>query len=130
MLMRGLMWIVLFFIGNILSLVHLGYKKPIKFILEPDSEDFQSGNPFFIFLVSHLIETMPYHIPMPFRCYERALTARFIFNLLKIKSVFYIGFNPKAVTRADKLHAWLETDICEVCGFAIKDKYVVFEKYA
>jgi hypothetical protein len=129
MLRRIFMSIVLFLIGNIISIVHIGYKKPIKFILEPDSGDFESGNPFLICLVSQLIEGMPQNIPMPFRCYERALTARWVFNLLKVKSVFYIGFNPKADTRQGKLHAWLGTDVCEVCGYTIKDKYVVFEKY-
>ncbi|WP_374756472.1 lasso peptide biosynthesis protein [Dyadobacter sediminis] len=120
----------LFLIGNVISIIHIVYKKPVKTILEPDSNGFQSGNPYLIFLVSQLIEGMPYHIPMPFKCYERALTARFVFNVLKVKSVFYIGFNPKAATRTEKLHAWLETDIGDVCGFTIKDRYVVLEKYA
>jgi len=130
MLKKVFMWTLLLLIGNLISIIHIAYKKPIKTILEPASKDFQTGNPFLIFLVSQLIEEMPYHIPMPFKCYERALTARFVFNLLNIKSVFYIGFNPKAETRKDKLHAWLETDVCDVCGFTIKDKYMVLEKYA
>lgn len=130
MLRKIFMWTVLLLIGNLISIIHLAYKKPLKTILEPASRNFQSGNPILIFLVSQLIEGMPYHIPMPFKCYERALTARFVFNMLKVKSVFYIGFNPKAETRTEKLHAWLETDVCDVCGYTIKDKYVVLEKYA
>jgi hypothetical protein len=83
----------------------------------------------FVFMVSQIVEGLPTHIPMPFRCYERALSARFVFNLFKIKSIFYVGFNPKAEIRNEKLHAWLSTEVCDVCGFSIKDKYVVLKKY-
>ena len=129
MLKRIALGLVLLVIGNIVSFVHIVKKTPIKRILEPDSDGFQTGNPSLIFLVSQFIEGLPTHIPMPFRCYERALAARFVFNLFKIKSVFYIGFNPKAKTKKDKLHAWLGTGVCDVCGFSIKDKYVVLKKY-
>ena len=129
MLTRIALGLVITAIGNVVSIIHLVQKNPIKRILEPVSDGFQTGNPSLIFLVSQLIEGLPDHIPMPFRCYERALTARFVFNLFKIKSVFYIGFNPKAKTKNDKLHAWLGTGVCDVCGFSIKDKYVVLKKY-
>ncbi len=129
MLKRIALGLVLLVIGNIISILHIVKKNPIKRILEPATDGFRAGNPYLIFLVSEIIEDMPARIPMPFNCYERALTARFVFNLFKIKSVFYIGFNPKAVTRNDKLHAWLGTDVCDVCGFSIKDKYVVVKKY-
>jgi hypothetical protein len=129
MLKRIALGLVLLIMGNILSIIHIVKKNPIKRILEPSSDCFQTGNPSVIFFVSELIEGMPNNIPMPFKCYERALTARFVFNMFKIKSVFYIGFNPKAAIRKDKLHAWLGTAVCDVCGFSIKDKYVVVKKY-
>jgi Transglutaminase-like superfamily len=47
-----------------------------------------------IFPISQVIEGFPDYIPMPFKCYERALTARAVLNVIKIKSTLYIGFNP------------------------------------
>lgn len=129
MLKRIILGLVLVLLGNVISLVHQLAKNPIKSILEPSAKNLHSGQPNFVFMVSAIIEGLPANIPLPFNCYERALTTRFVFNLLKIKSVFYIGFNPNAETKNDKLHAWLSTDICDVCGFSIKDKYVVIKKY-
>jgi hypothetical protein len=128
-LKRAFLYIALLITGNVISAINQLKKNNVKSILEPTSKNFKVGSPFFIFMISEIIEGLPSRIPMPFHCYERALTARFVFNLFKIKSYFYVGFNPNAITRKEKLHAWLSTDICDVCGFSIKDKYVVLKKY-
>jgi Transglutaminase-like superfamily len=116
-------------IGNIISAINRLKNNNITSILEPSSNNFKEGSPFFVFMISDIIEGLPSRIPMPFRCYERALTARFVFNLCQINSVFYIGFNPNTQNRNEKLHAWLGTDVCDVCGFSIKDKYIILKKY-
>lgn len=130
MIRKGFLFLIIILIGNIVSILNKWNKNNLRFILEPRNGPFNEENLHLIFNISEILERLPNKIPFRFNCYEKALTGRLLLNFIKIPNKMVIGVNPFKNSKYDKFHAWLSTESCDVCGFSIKENYVVFTVYS
>ena len=127
---KAIYFLLLLVLGNFVSILNKWKRKNLNFILESKVESEMTTNSFNqIFLISAILERLPNRIPARFNCYERALTGRYLLNILKIPNSLSLGVYPMTDQKFDKLHAWLVTDACDVCGFKNKEYYTEMKVY-